>query len=381
MKETVDYLVSLVRCAITGEKVDFTDEADSRFDEIIKLARFHDIAHLALFAMLKSDLLKDENHIKTAEKLIYDASYRDVKNNFTYELATDILNEAKIPFMPLKGVIIKPFYPESWMRSSCDIDILVHKSDFDKALEIFKQKGFVLDGDLNFHDVSLLYDDSNLELHFNICENSKKIDGMLSKVWDYAEKRGEYKYLQTNDYFVFHHIAHMAYHFLAGGCGIRPFLDLWILTRAGFFDDDAVSELCAMSNISEFYDAVKQVTRVWFDKEEHNDITRRIEKYIRTGGTYGYFPNNAAAYTVMRGGKVKYLLSLAFPKYSNMRVLYPTLNRAPYLLPFFYVCRFFQKALGRNSSSAKRNFKTIKDQGNDFVKEVASLIKSLKLDK
>lgn len=381
MKETVDYLTALVRCAITGERADFISEADTLFDPIVKLARFHDIAHLAALAMIKSDLLADPGHIKTAEKLIYDASYRDAKNNYTYELAERILSEAKIPYMPLKGVIIKPLYPENWMRSSCDVDILVHKSDFDKAVELFKDNGFVLDGDLNFHDVSLLYDDSNLELHFNICENYKKIDGMLSKVWDYAEKKGEFKYLQTNDYFVFHHIAHMSYHFLAGGCGIRTFLDLWIMNNRGFYSDEAVSKLCEMSGILEFYNSVKQVMGVWFDRKEHTEMTLRIQKYILTGGTYGYFPNNAAAYTVMRGGKVRYLFSLAFPKFVNMKVIYPQLNRAPFLLPFFYVYRVFQKTLGRNSESAKRNFKTIKGQGDDFIKEVASLIKSLQLDK
>lgn len=173
----------------------------------------------------------------------------------------------------------------------------------------------------------------------------------------------------------------MAYHFLAGGCGIRPFLDLWILNRAGFFDDKAVYELCKMSNIEVFYEQVKKVARVWFDGEEHTEITRKIEKYIRSGGKYGYFPNNAAAYTVMKGGKFNYLFSLAFPKYSNMRVLYPRLNRAPYLLPFYYAYRIFEKTLGRNNTSAKHNFSTIKGQGDDFVNEVASLIKSLKLNK
>ncbi|MBO4954226.1 MAG: nucleotidyltransferase family protein, partial [Clostridia bacterium] len=32
-----------------------------------------------------------------------------------------------IDFMPLKGAVIRQYYPEPWMRTSCDIDIHVKK--------------------------------------------------------------------------------------------------------------------------------------------------------------------------------------------------------------------------------------------------------------
>lgn len=380
MAGTIEYLTPLIRSAITGEKPVLPGDADDRFEKIIGLSTAHEIAPLVSAALLKYGCISDENHIKEAQKIIYKATYRDTKNDYTYNLAADILSSEKIPFVPLKGIIIKHLYPESFMRLSCDIDILVHKSNFKRAVAALEKVGFHMNGDLMFHDVSLLYDDSNLELHFSICENNKNLDGILGDVWNYTVKSEGCKYTQTNEYFMFHHIAHMAYHFLAGGCGIRPFIDYWILKDKWSFDEKELIKLCKKAKVEAFYSAVKQLTDVWFEGKSHTDITKRIEKYILVGGAYGVFPNNAAAYTVTKGGKKKYILSLAFPKYANMKVLYPKLNRAPFLLPFFYIYRIYEKTLGRNSTSAKSTYRAIARQSSDEVNEVASLLKTLKLD-
>ncbi len=373
-------LITLVRSAISGESLPSDVDFEGRFNELIKLASLHQVAHLSAYALIRNGSLKSEKKCKYAQKQVYNASYSDTKNRYTLEVASSVLTEAKIPFIPLKGAIIKNYYPEKWMRSSCDIDVLVQKKDFKNAVSILENNGFVIKGNLNYHDISLYYDGTNLELHFSVCENIKNIDAVLKYVWNYAAKKTDYEYEEDHDFFVFHHIAHMSYHFLAGGCGIRPFLDLWILNKQGFFDEDNVKKLCADAKISEFYSGVKQLVDVWFEGASHSDITRRMERYITTGGAYGYFPNNAAAETIRRGGKIHQVLSIAFPPYTNMRAIYPFLNRVPVALPLFYVYRVFQKTVGKNSEKAKQKYRIIKQQDSKFIKEVATLMKMLDLD-
>lgn len=377
----VQCLIALVKNAITGESLPFDMDFESSFDSIMRLASSHEISHLASYSLINGGVLNDEAHLKFAKKQVYDASYRDTKNGFTLELARNLLESEGIDYIPLKGTIIKNYYPECWMRSSCDIDVLIKKNDFDRSVELFKNNGFEFDGYLNYHDVSLIYDDTNLELHFSICENIRSMDSLLKNVWNHADQKTRHGYEEDHDYFVFHHIAHMAYHFLAGGCGIRPFIDLWILRKAGFFNSANVKSFCTAAKIGEFYDGVWALVDVWFGDHEHSDITSRIEKYILTGGAYGYFPNNAAAYTVRNGGKWRHIISLAFPRYGSMRVLYPVLNRAPILLPFCYIYRLFEKTIGRNSAKAKKKYRIIKDQDSKFVKEIAILMKELNLDR
>ena len=373
-------LIALIKNSITGEKLPLNGTVDDRFKSIMRLASFHQVAHLAAAALINNRLIKDENHLKLAEKQIFDESYRDIKNRYTTEKVQEILSAQKIPHILLKGSVIKEYYPEKWMRSSCDIDVLVRKKDFGNAVSALQVEGFVRDGNLKFHDISLLYNDTNLELHFSICENMKTIDSVLKNVWNYAYEKGGYEYKEERDFFVFHHIAHMSYHFLAGGCGIRPFLDLWILRRANFYDYDAVKKFCADAKIGFFCDAVMQLVDIWFEGKPHTDITLKMEKYILTGGAYGYFPNNAAVDTIRNGGKIRYMLALAFPPYCNMRVMYPVLNRVPVLLPFCYIYRLFEKTVGRDRAGAKKKYEVIKGQNDAFVKEVATLIKALKLD-
>ena len=57
--------------------------------------------------------------------------------------------------------------------------------------------------------------------------------GVLAQIWDTAVSAGpgSHRLLLADEMFYFYHIAHMVKHFEVGGCGIRPFLDLWIMNH------------------------------------------------------------------------------------------------------------------------------------------------------
>ena len=266
------------------------------------------------------------------------------------------------------------------MRTSCDIDILIRQNKLEKAISALKKAGFEVIGDRGYHDVSLLLDDANLELHFSICEDIDYIDPLLKKVWDYTVRDGEYRYLLTNDFFTYHHIAHMLYHFLTGGCGFRTFLDLWVLRRAGFFDENEVYEFCEKAKISVFYRSVIEATEVWFEGKEDNDLIDRIKKYVSAGGIYGNFSNNAAVYTTMSGGKMKFVFNLAFPNIQKMRLLYPELNKYPILLPVCYVRRVIKKVFGGDDRPLQK-IEIVKKQDSNLIKSVSDLLSDLEIRK
>ena len=374
MDKAFKLLIPLIRATINGEKTDLSYSQED-FESVFKLAVKHDIAQIVSYAVIDN-----EEIAKTARKYMFDASYRDTKNTYTYGLACDILNKNKIQFVPLKGMILKDLYPESFMRTNCDIDILVHKSDFDKAVKVLSDGGFTQSGDLRFHDVSLLYDNTNLELHFSICEGINSIDSVLSRVWENTAPAENFKYLQTREFFVFHHIAHMAYHFLSGGCGIRPFIDLWIMQKNNYFDGQRVNEFCKEAGLCKFYEAVMQTVDFWFKNGEQTKTTERITDYVLKGGVYGNYGNKAAARTAKKGGKIKNLLSSAFPRYEYMKTPYPILGKYPILLPLCYVSRLFSNTFGKKSDKAIKKYRIIKKQDSGFVENVSELLKELELN-
>lgn len=67
---------------------------------------------------------------------------------------------------------------------------------------------------------------------------SKMQGQILDRIWNVAEpvEGFSHQYKMPDEWFRFYHLAHMAKHVTNGGCGIRPFLDLWIMDRKAMHD-------------------------------------------------------------------------------------------------------------------------------------------------
>jgi len=82
---------------------------------------------------------------------------------------------------------------------------------------------------------------------------------------------------------MFHIIAHMSYHFQTGGCGIKPFIDLYLLEQKLDYDKNKLMDFCKRAGVDKFYDCVRQVIDVWFSEAPHTEVTRRIEDSAMSG--------------------------------------------------------------------------------------------------
>ena len=116
------------------------------------------------------------------------------------------------------------------------------------------------------------------------------------------------EYQQSNEFFIFHLLAHMSYHFLHGGCGIRSVLDIYLINHNMQYNKDQLKLLCKEAEIETFYEYVIQLSEVWFGENEHNEVTLAMEKYILHGGTFGTNDNSIAVGQLKNGGHKKYIL-------------------------------------------------------------------------
>ena len=80
----------------------------------------HDVIHLLALGLKQNELISKEN--SEIEKYILKAVFRYERLRYEYNNLCDALEKAQIPFIPLKGSVIRKYYPEAWMRTSCDID-------------------------------------------------------------------------------------------------------------------------------------------------------------------------------------------------------------------------------------------------------------------
>lgn len=385
MKEIINMMFALLRSVLCAEELDksiFVDLNDEKLELLYKLSMKHSMAHIVGTALINAGLLNDSDIAKKFTKQQLVAVHR--YENFEYELGVicNTLEKAEIPYIPLKGSVIRALYPEPWMRTSCDIDVLVHEEDIDRAVEALVRNGYTADEKRNFHDISLRSTSGvHLELHFSIKENRELLDPVLSQVWSYTVPNDvSVRYEMTTEFMVFYTIAHMSYHFVSGGCGIRPFADLWYINQKLDFDDEKVISLCRQSEIADFYEAVKMLMNVWYAGSKHNELTLRMERYIITGGVYGTQELYTAVKQQELGGKAAYTRSILFLPYESLKIMYPSLkNRAQ--APFYQIKRWMD--ILSNRDRAEKSIKKLKKSVSlkkDKVNEVGQLLDDLNLN-
>lgn len=347
--------------------------------ELYRVSKKHDLAHLVGNALINNGLIEEGKLKEAYRQEVYTAIYRYERILFETEELRRILNGERIPFVPLKGAVIRQYYPEPWLRTSCDIDILVHEEDLDRAVTALKEKSeYTTDEKKNFHDVSL-YSPSgmHLELHYNIKETKENLDELLGRAWEFAVPKNCYEYAFTDEFFLYHVLAHASYHFTGGGCGTRPFIDLFLLKKRLPYDADKLSAMLTEAGIKRFAEEAEKLSEIWFGDGEHDEVTQAMEKFVLSGGVYGNSVNHAAVKQVEKKGKVRHILSRIWMPYESLVFRYPNLKGKRILQPFFEIKRWFslfkRSVWKRSVGELKTNAAMDKETVNETEKLMDSL--------
>ncbi len=382
MENLARAMIDLIASEVCGKPLDksqyvFTDE---ELAGLYKLSKNHDLAHLVGNALIKNDLIQNDEIKAKFQKQIMIAVYRYEKMNYELGRLRIALNEAQILFIPLKGSVLRQYYPEPWMRTSCDIDILVHDEQVDETAQVIVRKLGYNYEKKNYHDISLMSDSRvHLELHHSIKENKANIDVPLAEYRRYTVPFEGYEYQFTNEFFLFHQIAHASYHFLVGGCGIRPFLDIWVLNHRIDFDREKRDKLLSDGGLDVFAKQAELLSEVWFGNAEHTEITKQMERYILRGGVYGTTTNRVAVQQQKQGGKMKYALSKIFIPYDAIKFHYPILQKHKWLTPIMEVRRWGKLIFCGHLKRTVKELKYNSTISEDAAAEMRTLLKNVGL--
>ena len=383
MHGTIKIFFALLRSAVCGTKLTETEAAQfsaEQLPELISLANKHDVGHLLVLGLKQNGLIpKDKKEI---EKIMFKAVYRYEQQQLEYAQVCSALESAQIPFIPLKGSVLRDYYPEGWMRTSCDTDILVHREDLERAISYLEQNLQYTLTERDTHDISLFSPTKNhVELHFDLVEEGRANNAInvLRKVWENASlhENSSYWYDMTDEFFYFYHIAHMAKHFESGGCGIRPFIDLVVLDHIDDADKLKRDELLSAGGLLQFANVARKQSNIWFGGEEADELSTQMQSFILHGGVYGSFDNRVALQQKNKGGRIGYLLSRVFIPYDKLRRYYPVLNKHRWLTPFMQIRRWFMllrpdvaKMAKQELSTNKNINKTKADEMNLFLDKI-----------
>ncbi len=385
MKQATRLITALIANEVCGKALALPPGlvvTDELLSKVFEVSSAHGISHIIGSALIKNNLLFSSSFQQAFRSQMLSAVLNGENQNFAFEKISAVFEKADIPYIPLKGSVLKALYPESWMRVGCDIDILVKKEDVEKAAQLMvSEAGYTVKRE-GSHDIFLLSPENVcVELHFSLIDKKKSPlwAETLDAVWENSDSHHGCRYIMNDGMLYFYHIVHMAKHFRNGGCGIRPFIDLYLLMQK-IDADSRNTELIEKCGLSDFVRNAEKLSRVWFDGEGHDEITLAMEEYIFQGGSFGSDKTRTIAVFQKSGSKTGYIASRIVLPYSDLSRQYPKLKGKKYLTPFYQAARVFSLLFGERKDFRRKNIEMVDEVASNIDDGSAKLFKTLGID-
>lgn len=342
------------------------------------LAKKQDLAHLLGIPFRENGQQVTGAVLK--EELM--AIWRYEQQNLILTQIREALEEARIYFIPLKGVVLRKWYPEPWMRTSADIDILVQKEDLDKVSVLFSERlGFhqekVYSNEISFRTQNAVH----IELHHVLIEKEYDPDiaSVLKNVWNESkvvENMG-YELEMPDEMLYFYHVAHMMKHFsYAGGCGIRPFLDLWLLDNVVPGDASKRNFMLERGKIITFANAVQNLAEMWFSAKPYPNM-EKVEEFVLNGGLYGTKQRKTLIRKKSSGSRFEYYVKRIFPPLSIMKINYPVLNKYKWVVVFCWGHRLIKVLRPNNRRRLLQEFRYDRSLNSVELENIESIFREI----
>ena len=341
--KTQQELIDIIRFEIRGIPLP-DDFSVSEEESLIDLAKKHDLTHLVYDTLNK-------NGIGCVSSFAMQQYYASIwrAEQMTHELNTiaEYFEHKGIDFIPLKGAIMRLFYPAPWMRTSADIDILFREDDFESVcLSMKEDLGYSTDPEeSSSHHLSFYSPASNvhIEIHrtlFTDFQIEQDVIDLIPLIWEQAHAKQEHKHylFMSDSCFYFYHIAHMVKHLSSnGGCPIRSLIDLWLLDNLSGRNETGRQFLLEKAGFLTFARMMSDTAKAWF--EGSSVPSEELEQFILTGHMYGTLKNRVSI-GVNTNGILKYAFNRVFLPYDTLKYSYPVLQKRKWLTPLFQVIRW-----------------------------------------
>ena len=277
------------------------------------------------------------------------------------------LNDNDIDYLPLKGIIIKDYYPDECIREFADNDILFDEKKDKLVKAFFVNKGYEVESfKKSNHDVYTKNPFYNFEMHRSLFGESCDIKKVVTYFKDYLNKapikENKEHYLTKEDFYIYF-TAHSYKHFHNSGCGIRTLVDYYLYLKNNELDFDYINKELEKIDLLEFSNQIKELSIKVFDNEPLNEKEEEMLLYIASSGTYGTLEHSVAK-GIKEKGKFGYFMSRVFPPYSFYKSTYPWAYKTVILIPVAWLCRFF-RIIFKNPKRAKSELKAIKEHKED----------------
>ena len=331
-------LIALIKCAITGERAPLAGED---WAQLIGLARWHRVEPLVQWALRERRDVPEEVR-QQLEAAYSRAIFRDAQMDFTMAAVDTALKAANVPYLLLRGAVLKDDYPSPELRTMSDLDYLVHTEDYPvikSCMEAIGGRHTHTDGG---HFSFTLPPDVPVEFHPNLIYAASPVGTAVNPGWQYVRPdSGPYAQELTEEGFYLNMIAHLAYHFAKGGTGIRSILDVWVYRHRHRPQPDGaiVRAQLRRAGLDRFAERIEGLAECWFGAGSSTPELDRLGDDILACGAYGTEQRAVLSAACFHGGRWGAARHNALSPMEEMKNRYPWLNGRPYLLPAAWCIR------------------------------------------
>ncbi|WP_407383594.1 nucleotidyltransferase family protein [Ruminococcus sp.] len=362
--QTAADLIYLISCAVNGiqpaqERVAAMDD-----EAVFRFACRQDLSAIAAYALKK--LMPLPLHWKEARgKAMRLCALYDTRR----AMVLHEMEQQGIPYLPLKGIILKDYYPEPFTREMADNDILCDDTRMEDVRTIMTKLGFTckLFGKYN-HD-KYTSPPLSFEMHTQLFVDYDvpQIAAYYQGIWEKLIRDEEHRYgyhMRDEDFYLYI-LCHTYKHFIKAGTGLRSLLDIYLYDRAKgqTLDRRYLDEQLAILGIGDFERDFRALAAKTFSGESlSDDVLDELSYYIESG-SFGSGRNkyaNRLRHDDGRRAKRRYFFRRFFPDEAYLKSFYPTVYRHRSLYPLLVIYRPF-KGLVTKRKKLYREFQFVKN--------------------
>ncbi len=343
MNKLQNGIISLIKAAITDKKAVLSDDFD--WASALELAKKHQIIPLVYYGIMYSEIEAPKDIFAETENISYQSMA--ISHNQLYELEKlfRAFEDSGIEYMPLKGAVMKSFYPKPEMRTMGDADILIKTEQYEQIRVTMQNLGF---NEILESDHELVWDKKSIhiELHKRLIPSyNKDYYAYYGDGWDFAKSKGKSRFEMSDEDTFVYIFTHYAKHYRDGGIGIRHITDLYIyLSAKPDLNKEYIESGLKKLKLFDSYNNTVHTINVWFNGEQPNTMSDFITERIFESGSYGTYVSHIMSGAVKasnsgRNVRFKKIFKLIFLPYEYMSQKYPVLKKAPFLLPLMWLVR------------------------------------------
>ncbi len=340
-RKYTDAVIRLCAHVVRGELPDAEWVRGLDLELLYKFANRHMLTGIVAYA-LESVRIKDVCFTQAKGKAIRKVATMDMEMGRIFAE----FDRAGIWHVPLKGSVIKDFYPEVGMRQMSDHDILIDVDKAGEARRIMEALSFeTVVFDVYVHDTYHKEPVCNFELHRKLFSASfdKRIAEYYENVRDrlIRDEEGGFGYHFSPEDFYVYVTAHEYKHYSGNGTGLRSLLDTYVFLRhyEKDLDWDYMAGELKKLGLEGFEGTARGLSVKLFEGKELSEKEQEMLEEIMGSGVYGSLEKGIEK-GIREKGRLTFLMELAFPKLEYMKQSVRFVKNYPFLYPFGILYRW-----------------------------------------